>query len=71
MTVQTLGIVRRILADDILVRIVARQTADARIGSVEALAVSQAVRLEADVDLTLEVTSQDRLPGTMTLTAKV
>jgi hypothetical protein len=67
---QTFRIVRRIFADNILVRIVAGQTTDAGIGSIEALAVGQAVRLEADIDLTLEMASHHCLPGTVTLAAK-
>ena len=40
-------------ASDILMRIVARQTADAGIGSVVTAAVGQAIRCEADVGLTV------------------
>lgn len=50
--------------------IVTGQTTDAGVGSVEALAVGQSVRLEADINLALEVASHHALPGTMTLAAK-
>src|ERR1700722_8165760 len=50
--------------------IMAGHTTDARVGALEALAVGQAVRLEAHIHLTFKVTSDDRLPGAVTLSAK-
>ena len=71
MTGKTFGIVSGIFADDVLVRIVAGHTTDARVGAVEALAVGQAIGLEANVNLAVKVTSDDAFPGAMALAAKV
>lgn len=70
MTGQAFSIVRRVFTDEILMRVVAGETADSRIGAVEALAVGQPVRLEAHVDHTPSVASHHRLPAAMTLTAE-
>ena len=51
-------------------RIVTGQAANARIGSVEALAVRQPVRLEAYVDYPPSVASHHCFPAAMTLTAE-
>jgi hypothetical protein len=51
-------------------RIVASETTDSRISSVEALAVGQPVRLEAHVDYPPSVASHHRFPAAMTLAAE-
>ena len=68
---QTFCIVSRIFADNVLMGIVASHATDARVGTVEAFAVRQAVRLKADIDLTVKVTPYDSFPGAMTLTTEV
>jgi hypothetical protein len=68
---QTFRVVRGILADKILMRVVASQTTDPRIGSVEASAIRQAVGLEADVDLAVKVAPHNAFPRAMALTAKI
>ena len=68
---QTFCIVSRIFADNVLMGIVASHATYARVGTVEAFAVRQAVRLKADIDLTVKVTPYDSFPGAMTLTTEV
>lgn len=68
---QALGVVGRILADDIHVRIVAGDATDAWICPVKALAIGQAVGLEANSQLAAPVIAHHCLPGAMTLAAKI
>ena len=68
---QTFNVVGGVVAYQGLMRIVARNTADTRIGSVKALAISQTIGLEANVDDTAGMISYHRFPGAMTLAAEV
>jgi hypothetical protein len=68
---QALGIVGGILANDVLVRIVASDATDAGVCAVEAPAVGQTVRLEAHGQFAPPVVPYHRFPGAMTLAAKV
>lgn len=71
MTCQAIAIVGRILADDVLVRIVASDATDARIGAVEALAVGQTIRLKANRQFAAPVIPHHRFPGAVTLAAEI
>jgi hypothetical protein len=68
---QALWIVGGVLADDILVGIVACNATDARVRAVEAFAIRQTVGLEADGQLAAPVIADYGLPGAMTLAAKI
>ena len=70
MASQTFRVVVSLVPNHILVRIVAGQAANARIGSVITSAVRQPVRLEADIHRASPVISHHRFPRTMALTAK-
>src|SRR5947209_3513203 len=71
MACQTLPIIGGILANDILVRIVASDAADAGVGAIEALAVGESVRLEANGEFASPVIPNHRLPRAMALAAEV
>src|ERR1700733_8117291 len=68
---QTFGIIGRVFADNVVMRIVAGETTDARIRSVEAPAVGQPIGLESYVDLAMKVASHYRLPRAMTLATEI
>lgn len=68
---EALRIVRRTLADDIMVRIVTRKAADAAIGAVETSAVRQTIGLESYVHFASPATPDYQFPGAMTLAAIV
>ena len=54
----------------LLVRVVTGDAADARIRSIEAAAIGEAVRLEANVGFAPPVAADDHLPGAVALAAK-
>lgn len=68
---QTFPIVPGVVTYQVLVRVVARNAADAWIGSGKALAVGQTIRLEANVGDTARMISYHRFPGAMALAAEV
>lgn len=71
MTGEAFRIVIRNVPDDILMRIVAGDAADARVGAIETFAVGQAVGLETNVGLAFPMGAYDGFPASMTLTAEV
>ena len=68
---QTFEIVSGNVRNQILMRIVASDTADAPIGSAEALAAGQSVRLESHVEFATPGAANDLFPAAMALTAKI
>ena len=68
---QAQRIIGRILADEILMGIVAGDTADARVRAVKASAVRQTIRLEAHGEFAAPVIPNRCLPAAMTLAAKI
>lgn len=71
MTRQAFRVIGLFIPDQILVRVMTGDAADARIGAVEALAVGQTVRLKADVDWTPPIASHNRFPRAMATPAEV
>jgi hypothetical protein len=68
---QAFRVVIRDIPDNILMRIMACHATDAGIGTVEAFAVGQPVRLKAHVGLALPVGTHHSFPATVTLAAEV
>lgn len=68
---ETFRVVVGNVPDNILMRIVTGDAADAGIGPVEASAVGQSVRLEAYVGLALPVGAHYRFPTAVALTTEV
>jgi hypothetical protein len=68
---KTFDVICGSIHNQLFVGIVAGDTADARIGSTEALAVGQSVGLEAYVDFATPRAANDLLPTAMSLPTKI
>jgi len=71
MTRQTLRVIGPFIRNKILVRVMAGNAANAGIGTVEALAVGQAIWLKPHIHWTPPIAAHNRFPGAMALSAKV
>lgn len=71
MTRQTLSIIGSLVRREVLMRVVARNAADSRVGAIETFAARQPIRLKTDIDFAAPVAPDDRFPGAVTLAAKI
>ena len=68
---QAFGIVGAVVSHQVLVGIVAGDATDARVGTVEALAVGESKGLETHIHFAAPRAAHDRFPATVTLPAKI
>jgi hypothetical protein len=68
---EAFGVVRGIVADEVFVRIVTSDAADARVSAVEAAAISKAIGLKADIRQAAPTVADYRFPGAVTLSAEI
>lgn len=67
---QAVVVVRFIIMDNLLMRVVARDATDSWIGAIETLTVGEAVGLKAHVNFAVPIVAQHGFPCAVTLTAE-